>query len=54
MPAGVTASPQCALQDQSGNKYCVLLCTPSVEDDQCGENASCKPIQGQGVCTYDS
>ena len=54
VPTGVTASPQCALQDQSGNKYCVLLCTPSVEDDQCGENASCKPIQGQGVCTYDS
>ena len=54
VPAGVTASPQCALQDQSGNKYCVLLCTPSVEDDQCGDKASCKPIQGQGVCTYDS
>ena len=53
VPTGVTAAPQCALQDQSGNKYCVLLCSPSVEDDQCGENATCKPIQGQGVCTYD-
>ena len=54
VPAGVTAAPQCALQDQSGNKYCVLLCTPSVEDDQCGDKASCKSIQGAGVCTYDS
>ena len=53
-PAGVTATPQCLLQDQSGNKYCVLLCTPSVEDAQCGDKASCKSIQGEGLCTYDS
>ena len=29
------------------------MCQPSVDDSQCGLNASCKPIQGQGICTYD-
>jgi len=53
VPTGVSAKPQCALQDPQGNKYCILMCSPSVEDDQCGDNASCKPIQGMGVCTYD-
>ena len=23
-------------------------------DAQCGHNASCKPVQGTGLCTYDS
>ena len=55
VPYGVTASPQCALQDASGKKYCALLCSPSgaVGDSQCGENASCKSIDGVGICTYD-
>jgi hypothetical protein len=58
VPAGVTATPTCALQDPQGNKYCVLICSPSELGDnsidtQCGENASCKSIQGMGVCTYD-
>lgn len=56
---GVTAQPQCALKDQSGNTYCVLVCAPSsnsnlrVGDEQCGK-ATCQPVQGQGVgiCTY--
>lgn len=63
-PAGVTASPQCALQSSSGDKYCVLICSPSAEalsfpvfkraaDAQCGTNASCKAIQSVGICTYD-
>jgi len=62
LPAGVTAGPQCALQDAaSGAKYCALICSPSlpildqqVADDQCGENASCKAAApGVGLCTYD-
>jgi len=52
VPAGVTATPQCALQDQSGNKYCALICSPSASADTCGK-ATCKSIQGTGICTYD-
>jgi C1A family cysteine protease len=61
VPAGVTAKPQCALSDSStGKKYCALICSPSANildqkaaDAQCGTNASCKPIQSVGLCTYD-
>jgi C1A family cysteine protease len=53
VPTGVTAAPQCALQDSSsGKKYCALICSPSSNDSQCGA-ASCKSIQGVGICTYD-
>ena len=59
LPPGVTAEPQCALQDQSGMHYCVLLCQSErdgnlrTKDDQCGD-ATCQPVPGQGVgiCTY--
>lgn len=66
VPDGVTAQPQCALQDRStGSKYCVLLCNPSneegnslrggnnVEDSQCGD-ATCQAVKGSGlgICTY--
>lgn len=62
VPAGVTAGPQCALQDSSTNqKYCALICSPTAKivdqkaaDAQCGTNASCKSAQqGVGICTYD-
>merc|ERR1711966_213475 len=54
VPAGATAAPQCALQDSSTQKkYCVLICSPSSNDAQCGTNASCKSISGTGLCTYD-
>merc|ERR1712151_112880 len=54
VPTGVTATPTCALQDaSSGKKYCALICSPSSNDAQCGTNASCKSIQGTGLCTYD-
>merc|ERR1711959_321090 len=59
VPAGVTAKPQCALKDTSGNKYCALICSPSTDeaslragDAACGK-ATCKAIQGVGLCTYD-
>ena len=67
MPDGVTAAPTCALKNPAtGDKYCVLLCSPSTTttavttwlragvaagDGQCGE-ATCQPVQGAGVCTY--
>merc|ERR1711907_924731 len=51
LPDGVTAKPQCARKDQSGNKYCALICTPGA-NDSCGK-ATCKSIQGTGICTYD-
>jgi len=62
IPTGVTAAPQCALQDSaSKQKYCALICSPTAvikdqkaADAQCGTNASCKSLQlGLGVCTYD-
>ena len=63
LPAGATAEPQCALQDQTGLHYCVLLCEAtedagslrgSVGDAQCGAGATCQPVpnQGVGICTY--
>ena len=63
-PAGASATPQCALQSSTGDKYCALICSPSAEalsfpafkkaaDAQCGTNASCKAIQTVGICTYD-
>ena len=61
VPDGVTAAPMCALQDQSGLHYCVLLCQiesdnnlRGVKDEQCGD-ATCQEVKGQGVgiCTYD-
>jgi len=49
--SGVTASPTCALQDTSGNKYCALICSADSDCDSAG-GASCQSIQGTGICTY--
>jgi len=52
VPKGVTAQPQCALEDgATGAKYCALICNPGADDDGCGEG-SCQPISGVGLCTY--
>jgi C1A family cysteine protease len=50
VPQGVTAKPECALQDaSSGKMYCGLICH---EDAACGD-AKCQILQGNiGVCTY--
>lgn len=55
VPYGVTAQPTCALKDQSGNEYCVLLCKPGDlrGANECGD-ATCQPIQGLGICTFDA
>mmetsp|Transcript_53630 Transcript_53630/g.166052 ORF Transcript_53630/g.166052 Transcript_53630/m.166052 type:complete len:144 (-) Transcript_53630:70-501(-) len=56
VPAGATATPQCALQTPTGDKYCALICQPSAErangaNGECG-TGSCQSIQGVGLCTY--
>merc|ERR1712151_836300 len=53
VPAGVKATPQCALKTPTGDQYCALICVPGADDNKCGENASCRPISGLGICTYD-
>lgn len=62
VPKGVTAKPECVLNSPTGAKYCALVCTPKGQvdeaslragDAQCGTHASCKAIQGTGLCTYD-
>jgi KDEL-tailed cysteine endopeptidase len=51
VPSGVTAKPECALQDaSSGKMYCGLICH---DDSVCGD-AKCQILQGNiGVCTYE-
>mmetsp|Transcript_66245 Transcript_66245/g.158459 ORF Transcript_66245/g.158459 Transcript_66245/m.158459 type:complete len:617 (+) Transcript_66245:94-1944(+) len=51
---GVTAAPQCAIQDQSGNHYCGLICN---KDEMCDSKggAKCAMVQGTvGICEYPS
>ena len=54
-PAGATAQPKCAV-DISPSKTpnaCALICTPPGVGG-CPTGATCKPIQGTGVCTYNN
>merc|ERR1711998_681682 len=51
VPAGATDKPQCALQDQSGDKYCALTCVLG----GCPTGAKCAHIGGiMGICVYPS
>jgi C1A family cysteine protease len=53
VPAGTTAEPACILEmppSQTPN-LCVLKCAAG---QTCQNKASCKQIQGIGVCTFDS
>jgi hypothetical protein len=60
LPVGTTAVPTCALQNPAtGDKYCALICAPSTDvkmlragDGMCGA-ATCQPVQGTGICTYE-
>ena len=61
VPDGATAKPECVLETQGSSKptQCALICTPSENNadgsnDACPNKASCKPISGTGICTYDS
>ena len=54
VPAGTTASPECALETQGASRpsRCALICTSG---SKCPAKASCKMVQGAiGLCTYDS
>mmetsp|Transcript_120340 Transcript_120340/g.236501 ORF Transcript_120340/g.236501 Transcript_120340/m.236501 type:complete len:459 (+) Transcript_120340:66-1442(+) len=50
VPPGTTATPQCALQDQSGDKYCALACT----EGGCPEGARCQLLGTSGICMFDA
>lgn len=63
-PDGVTATPSCALQSPEGDKYCAILCSPTLKngistsggDGECGP-MMCQPVPqaaGMGICTYTS
>lgn len=62
VPDGTTANPQCVLESQGSQSptQCALICQPSdwknlaVGEGGCPEKATCKSIQGTGLCTYDS
>merc|ERR1719478_1351803 len=55
-PSGFDAQGECALQDQSGDRYCALICDTS-DSSSCDAAAqsTCKAAgQGTvGICTYD-
>merc|ERR1712048_1318594 len=52
VPPGTKATPQCALQDQSGKKYCALMCGFS---SGCPSGATCARVGGiVGICVYPS
>ena len=50
-PEGSTATPTCALQTTSGDRYCALICTPRHENE-CGSGACHQVNPLVGVCTY--
>jgi hypothetical protein len=53
VPEGVTAQPTCALSDQSGGKYCALLCQSDDECDHDGGASCAHPQAGApGICVY--
>jgi len=54
IPDGATARPECILETSGSSQptNCCLVCNPG-ENAQCPTNASCKAIQGIGICTYD-
>jgi len=54
LPDGTTANPECVLETAGSSQptNCALICTPT-RNDECPQNATCKPISGIGVCTYD-
>lgn len=51
VPAGVSASPQCVLQDSQGDRYCALECSSDGDCDT-QHGASCQILQNFGLCTY--
>jgi photosystem II stability/assembly factor-like uncharacterized protein len=53
VPEGVTAEATCALSDQSGGKYCALLCDTDDACDSDGGAICAHPQAGApGICVY--
>ena len=61
VPDAATATPKCVLETSGSQTptQCALICTPSLNaadgsNAACPTKASCKAIQGTGLCTYDN
>lgn len=53
VPSGVSAKPQCALQDaSSGKHYCALLCSSDSQCDTANGGKCSKVMVFIGICTY--
>ena len=59
-PAGTSAEPKCVLETSGSSTptQCALICSPSETLDDssnaaCPTGATCKPISGTGLCTYN-
>merc|ERR1719182_697710 len=56
-PSGVSGATkgECVVESPGSGSpdLCALICDPS-SSSGCPDKASCKPIQGLGLCTYDS
>lgn len=60
VPDSATASPKCVLESSGSSTptQCALICKPSLSaadgsNAECPTKATCKPISGTGLCTYD-
>ena len=53
VPSGTTAPPDCAIEEDN-ERLCALVCVPAAAAAGCPDGASCKAIQGVGLCTYDN
>lgn len=55
VPEGTTAKPSCALSTagSASPTFCGLICVPDSPSSKCPKGASCKKIEGSGLCTYD-
>jgi len=55
VPVGVTAAPQCVLNNPQGGHNCAIICDPSDNGLPCGKQMQCAPIpntNGLGICDY--
>lgn len=52
---GATAKGECVLQTPSSTSpsQCALICKPKPSGGDCPVGATCVPIQGLGICTYE-
>jgi len=54
-PNGFAATAECVIEDQqSGKKYCGLICTGKFLSCDRRLHSTCKQVQGTGICTYNS